>query len=53
MKHNLGNYVTCTQGTTFLQYVGDNTDHKTFTIDGKNTHHDLAPYQQLMEILVK
>ena len=25
-----------------MQYVGDNTDHDTATIDGKNTHHGLG-----------
>ena len=31
----------CPEGTAFLQFVGDNTDHDLATIDGKNTHHGL------------
>ena len=27
---------------TYLQYVGDNTDHDVAIIDGKNTHHSLG-----------
>ena len=27
---------------TFIQYVGDNTDHDMNTIVGKNTHHGLG-----------
>ena len=34
--------VICPPGKTYLQYVGDNTDHDTATIDGKNTHHSLG-----------
>ena len=41
MKHDSANDVACPQGATFLQYVEDNTDHNTSTIDGKNTHHRL------------
>ena len=41
MKHDSANDVACSQGATFLQYVEDNTDHNTSTIDGKNTHHRL------------
>ena len=32
----------CPEGTSFLQFVGDNTDHDLATIDGKNTHHGLG-----------
>ena len=32
----------CPPGTTYLQYVGDNTDHDTATIEDKNTHHGLG-----------
>lgn len=53
VKHDSANDVACPQGTTFLQYVGDNTDHNTATIDGKIRIMDLAPYQWLMETLVK
>ena len=42
MKHDSANDVACPQGTTFLQYVGDNTDHNTSTINGKNTHRGLG-----------
>ena len=34
--------IAIAHGDTFLQYVGDNTDHDTNTIDGKNTHHGLG-----------
>lgn len=30
--------VICPDGTAFLQFVADNTDHDISTIDGKNTH---------------
>lgn len=42
MKHVFSNDVTCPQGTTFLQYVGENTNYIVFTIDGENTHHGLG-----------
>ena len=29
-------------GTSFIQHVGDNTDHDINTIDGKNTHQGLG-----------
>ena len=42
MKHDFTNDVTCAQVTTFLQYIGDNTDHNISTIDRKNTYHGLG-----------
>lgn len=30
------------EGTTFLQFVADNTDHDMATLDGKKTHHGLG-----------
>ena len=42
MKHDPAIGVVCPHGTTFLQFVGDNTDHDVATIDGKNTHHGLG-----------
>ena len=41
MKHVSTNDITCAQVTTFLQYIGDNTDHNISTIDGKNAYHGL------------
>ena len=32
----------CPQGTSFLQFVSDNSDHDLATLDGKNTHHGLG-----------
>ena len=32
----------CPDGTAFLQFVADNTDHDLATIDGKKTHHGLG-----------
>ena len=42
VQHDITTEVICPPGTTYLQYVGDNTDHDTATIDGKNTHHGLG-----------
>ena len=33
--------VICPEGTTFLQFVADNTDRDMATLDGKETHHEL------------
>ena len=42
MKHDTTERVICPYETTFLQFVGDNTDHDLATVDGKNTHHGLG-----------
>ena len=42
VQHDITTEVICPPGTTYLQYVEDNTDHDTVTIDGKNTHHGLG-----------
>ena len=42
VQHDITTEVICPPGTTYLQYVGDNTDHNTTTIDGTNTHHDFG-----------
>ena len=42
MAHDSVDEVVCPLGTTFMQYVGDNTDHDIVTVDGKNTHHGLG-----------
>ena len=42
VQHDIATEVIFHPGTTYLQYVGDNTDHDTATIDGKNTHHGLG-----------
>ena len=34
--------VICPCETTFLQFVGNNTDHDLANFDGENTHHGLA-----------
>ncbi|XP_057301367.1 uncharacterized protein LOC130635869 [Hydractinia symbiolongicarpus] len=42
IKHDTSNEVVCPEGTTFLQFVSDNTDHDLATLDGKQTHHGLG-----------
>ncbi|XP_065650661.1 uncharacterized protein LOC136078782 [Hydra vulgaris] len=42
VKHDKINDILCPEGTTSIQFVGDNTDHDLATIDGKNTHHGLG-----------
>ena len=42
MKRDSVNDVSCPQGTIFPQYVSDNTDHNTSSIDGKYTHDGLG-----------
>ena len=42
VKHDSIEDIICPEGTAFLQFVGDNTDHDIATIDGKNTHHGLG-----------
>ena len=32
----------CPEGTSFLQYVPDNTDYDLATLNGKQTHHELG-----------
>ena len=39
VKHDATEEVICPYETTFLQFVGDNTDHDLATVDKKNTHH--------------
>ena len=43
VKHHSTEEVICLYEATFLQFVGDNTDHNLETVDGKNTHHGLVP----------
>ena len=38
VQHDITTEVIYPPGMTYLQYVWDNTDHGTATIDGKNTH---------------
>ena len=42
VKHDDTDEIICPPETTFLQFVGDNTDHDLVTVDGKNTHHGLG-----------
>ena len=42
MKHDVSEEVICPEGTTFLQFVADNTDHDMATLDGRKTHHGLG-----------
>lgn len=42
MKHDTIDEIISVEGTSFLQFVADNTDHDIATVDGKNTHHGLG-----------
>ena len=42
MKHDVSEEAICPEGTTFLQFVADSTDHDMATLDGKKTHHGLG-----------
>ena len=42
IKHDVSDEIICPQGTSFLQFVSDNTDHDLATLDGKQTHHALG-----------
>ena len=42
VKHDTTKEVICPYEITFLQFVGDNTDHDLATVDGKNMHHGLG-----------
>eukprot|EP00794_Sanderia_malayensis_P002755 gene2755-3185_t len=42
VKHDVSEKIICPEGTSFLQFVADNTDHDLATPDGKNTHHGLG-----------
>ena len=42
MKHDVSEKIIYPEGTSFLQYVADNTDHDLATLDGKKTHHGLG-----------
>ena len=42
MKNDTVDDIVCPDGTAFLQFVADNTDHDLATIDGKKTHHGLG-----------
>ena len=42
MKHDATDEIICPDGTAFLQFVSDNTDHDLATLHGKNTHHGLG-----------
>ena len=39
VKHNGSGEIIYPKGSSFLQYVSDNTDHNITTLDGKDTHH--------------
>ena len=41
MKHDVSEEVICPEGTTFLEFVADNTNHDMAALDGKGTHHQL------------
>ena len=42
LKHDATEEVICPYETTFLQFVGNNTDCDLAIIDGKNLHHSLV-----------
>ena len=42
VKHDATNEIICPDGTAFLQFVADNTDHDLATLNGKNTHHGIG-----------
>ena len=42
VKHDQSDEIVCPEGTSFLQYVSDNSDHDLATLDGKGTHHGLG-----------
>ena len=42
IKHDKSREIMSPEGTTFMQYVSDNSDVQMSTLDGKNTHHGLG-----------
>ena len=42
VKHGVSEEVIYPGGTTFLQFVADNTDHDMAALDGVGTHHGLG-----------
>ena len=42
MRHDATKKVICQYEITFLQLVGDNTDHDLANVNGKNMHHGLG-----------
>ena len=42
MRSDETEHIIFPDGTSFLQFVSDNTDHDMATLDGKNTHHGLG-----------
>ena len=42
VQHDAATKVICLPGATYLQYVGDNTDHDIATTFDENTHQDLG-----------
>nr|XP_047140552.1 uncharacterized protein LOC124815795 [Hydra vulgaris] len=42
VKHDTIDEIISGEGTSFLQFVADNTDYDIATVDGKNTHHGLG-----------
>ena len=42
VKHNKADEITCADGTSFFQFVSDNTGHDLATLDGQNTYHALG-----------
>ena len=42
VKHDKSDQIMRPEGTSFLQYVSDNSDVDLATLDGKHTHHGLG-----------
>ena len=42
MKHDVSEGVIFPEGTKFLQFVADNTDHDMAALDGRRAHHVLG-----------
>ena len=42
IKHDKSREIMSPEGTTFMQYVSDNSDQQLATLDGKKTHHGLG-----------
>ena len=42
MKHDVSAEVIFPEGTKFLQFVADNTDHDMAALNGRGTHHVLG-----------
>ena len=42
VKHDKTDAIICSERTSSLQFVSDNTDHDLATLGGQNTHHGLG-----------